>query len=364
MFGQAMRPRFIIMCGGDRGSAGCGSAHKWIGSIGLAAGLALTADATAATRDAPRAKPDSIDISYVEPQSPNNRAVYQLLKERQALEKLRDLLRPLRLPHRLLLQTRDCEGISNAWSDEESVTVCYEYINDVWKNAPDKTTPGGVAPIDALIGPFLDVFLHETGHAVFAILKIPLFGREEDAADQFSTYILLRFDKEEARRLILGSAYQYKGDLSSPTVTTTQQKFADEHGLPAQRFYNLLCMAYGADPKLFADVVKKEFLPEDRAVGCEREYTQVAHAFDSLIGPHIDKKRAQALHKRWLPPVDSPPPRRPGSSQLPFDARARMASAEGRAGQPAPRSQRKPTIPMRGERRRDPRTTTAIGHER
>ena len=103
-------------------------------------------------------------------------------------------------------------------------------------------------------------------------LKIPLFGREEDAADQFSTYLMLRFDKEEARRLILGSAYQYKGDLSSPTVTIKQQKFADEHGTPAQRFFNLLCTAYGSDPKLFADVVEKGFLPEDRAVGCEREY--------------------------------------------------------------------------------------------
>jgi Putative metallopeptidase len=280
---------------------------------GIAAGLALSAaDAGAARRDsaAPRPKPESIDISYVEPKLPNNRPVYELLKQRQALEKLRELLAPLRLPHRLLLQTRDCEGISNAWSNEESVTVCYEYIDELWKNAPETTTPAGVAPIDALIGPFLDVFLHETGHAVFGILKIPLFGREEDAADQFSTYILLRFEKDEARRLILGSAYQYKGDLSSPSVTMTQQKFADEHGTPAQRFYNLLCMAYGADPKLFADVVQKGFLPEDRAIGCEREYQQVSHAFDTLIGPHIDRRLARKLHKRWLPPVTQPKPSR------------------------------------------------------
>ena len=279
---------------------------------GIAAALALVAaDAAAATR---QAKPDSIDISYVEPKAPNNRPVYQLIKERQALEKLRDILRPLRLPHRLLLQTRDCDGISNAWSDEESVTVCYEYLDEIWKNAPDKTTPAGVAPIDAVIGPLVDVFLHETGHAVFAILEIPLFGREEDAADQFSTYIMLRFKKEEARRLVLGSAYQYKGDLSSPTVSIAQRNFADEHGTPAQRFYNVLCMAYGADPKLFADVVKKEFLPEERAVGCDREYAQVARAFNTLIGPHIDKTLARKLHKRWLPPVTAPKPRR-GSEQ-------------------------------------------------
>ena len=102
---------------------------------------------------------------------------------------------------------------------------------------------------------------------MFDILQVPRLGREEDAADQFSTYLMLRFEKADARRLILGSAYQYKGDLAAPTVTMARQKFADEHGTPVQRFYNLLCMAYGADPKLFADVVTKDFLPKDRAEG-------------------------------------------------------------------------------------------------
>jgi hypothetical protein len=87
----------------------------------------------------------------------------------------------------------------------------------------------------------------------------------------------------------------------------TQQGFADEHGTPAQRFYNLLCTAYGFDPKLFSDVVKKEFLPEDRVVVCEREYAQLSHAFDTLIGPYIDQKLARTLHKRWLPPVTATP---------------------------------------------------------
>jgi hypothetical protein len=254
-----------------------------------------------------RLEPNRIDIAYVEPKSAANQPVYKLLKEHQVLEKLRELLSPLRLPHRLLLQTRDCEGISNAWANEESVTVCYEYVNEIWRNAPEHETPTGIAPIDTVIGPLMDVFLHEAGHATFSSLKIPLFGREEDAADQFSTYIMLRFDKEESRRLLLGSAYQYKGDLASPTLTIKQQNFADEHGTPAQRFFNLLCTAYGSDPKLFGDVVAKGFLPEDRAVGCEREYTQLSHAFRTLVGPHIDAKLARKLHKRWLPPVTTKP---------------------------------------------------------
>jgi hypothetical protein len=287
-------------------------------TILTAAGLVLAAPADAQVRKAgaaPRAQPNRIDINYVEPKSGDHQPLYKLLKERQALEKIRDLLSPLRLPHRLLLETREC-GFPNALSNEDSVIVCYEFIEDIRKNAAETTTPAGIAPIDTLIGPLLDVFLHEAGHAVFAMLKIPLFGREEDAADQFSTYIMLKFDKEEARRLVLGSAYQYKSDLSSPTVTIKQQHFANEHGTSAQRFYNLLCTAYGADPKLFADVVEKGFLPEDRAVICKREYIQLTHAFETLIGPHIDRRLARKLHKSWLPPVTTRPKALPGADQV------------------------------------------------
>src|SRR5262245_42499132 len=120
-------------------------------ALAVAAAAAASADVAAAPR---QIKPARIGISYAEPKAPNNQPVYRLIKERQALEKLRDLLRPLRLPHRLLLQTRDCDGISNAWSDEESVTVCYEFSDDIWKNVPETTTPAGVTTIEAQNGPF------------------------------------------------------------------------------------------------------------------------------------------------------------------------------------------------------------------
>jgi hypothetical protein len=280
---------------------------KWIMATLVAGALCLATPCAEARKAAPspRAEADRVDIQYVEPKLAANQPAYKLVRDHQVLEKIRDLLRPLRLPHRVLLETRDCDGKSNAWSNEDGVTVCYEYIDEIRKNAPEKTTPGGVAPIDAVIGPLMDVFLHEAGHAVFANLKTPLFGREEDAADQFSTYIMLKLDKDEAHRLILGSAYQYKGDLLAPSVTVKQEWFADEHGTSAQRFYNLLCTAFGADPELFTDVVDKGFLPGERAISCIREHAQLEHAFETLIRPHIDPKLALKLHKRWLPPVDT-----------------------------------------------------------
>jgi hypothetical protein len=143
------------------------------------------------------------------------------------------------------------------------------------------------------------VFLHEVGHAVFDYLSVPVLGREEDAADQFAAYVLLQFAESDARRLIYGVAYSYNIDASQPS--TKKHPYADEHGLPAQRFYNVLCMAYGADSKLFADLVDKKYLPSERAEGCADEYDQVIRALNKLIGPYIDQTRAKQVRaKQWL----------------------------------------------------------------
>jgi hypothetical protein len=83
--------------------------------------------------------------------------------------------------------------------------------------------------------------------------------------------------------------------------------YSDVHGAPAQRFYNLVCLAYGADPVLFVDAVEKGYLPEGRASSCKREYNQVAFAFRELIGPHLDQQLAkQVLNKQWLPSENAP----------------------------------------------------------
>jgi hypothetical protein len=82
------------------------------------------------------------------------------------------------------------------------------------------------------------------------------------------------------------------------------------HGMPAQRFFNLLCIAYGADPTTFSYVVEEKFLPEERARDCKREYDEVAFAFNKLIGPHLDQELVQrTLQRDWLPP-ESPKPLR------------------------------------------------------
>jgi putative metallopeptidase DUF4344 len=268
------------------------------------------------TAQAAAARASRVSVSYVPPKNPAHQPIYEQLKQLRFLEKLQQFLTPFRLPRALLVKVEGCDGDANAFYEYNVITVCYEYIDQLWQTAPAETTPSGVTPVDALVGPLFDTCLHEFAHALFDLLRVPVLGREEDAADQVSAYIMLHLGKTEARRLIEGVAYAYRIEVEADSVPPTMTRFADVHGTPAQRFYNVLCIAYGADAQLFGDMVQKGYLPKERAEDCKGEYQQVADAYEKLIGPHVDRSRAKKVFdKSWLPDATTRVPGRLGSPQ-------------------------------------------------
>ncbi len=259
----------------------------------LITALAMTACATVKT--------NQVSINYVPPKNPAHQQVYELLKERQSLEKLQEFLSPFRLQWTLNISLTECDGEADAMYSDDTITICYEYIEELRKYMPAKTTPAGIEPIDTLVGPFVDTVLHEFAHALFDYLDVPVLGREEDAADQVSAYIYLQLGKAEARRLITGTVYAYMREVQD-TDPPTMEDFAGEHSTSEQRAFNLLCIAYGADPELFEDVSTWGGLPQERVDICEEEYELVSFAYQTLIGPHIDPDLAEKVFDRsWLP---------------------------------------------------------------
>jgi hypothetical protein len=260
--------------------------------------------------------PNRMQIEYVPPKNPAFQPIYDSLKQHQALEKLQQIFSPFRLPFDMTLKTTEC-GMSNAWYQRPTLTICYEYLDDVMKNTPKETTAAGITPTDAMLGQFFYVVAHEMGHAMFDALNVPLFGRPEDAADEFAAYLMLHLgSKEDTHRLISGAAYTYKNDIEGDKVTAPLKAFSDVHGAPAQRFYNLVCIAYGADPQTFSDVVEKGYLPQSRARSCHNEYGELNFAFQQMIRPHLDPQLTkEVMQKEWLPAdnttasrPDLPPP--------------------------------------------------------
>jgi len=250
---------------------------------------------------ADKLKTNQFDVEYVEPKNPAHRPIYEMLKEKHILEKFQAFLAPIKLPIRITLKVEGCDGVANATFWDDAIKVCYEYFEYIWKQTPKMATRG-LSQKDAMIGPTVDVFLHEAGHAVLEVLDIPFFGREEEVADYFATYLLLQFCKDDARRLILGASF-----ISGREAMEEQGKapelrlLADTHSLPAQRHFNRWCMAYGADPVLFADAISFGMLPQSRAKHCRYEYQTNEYAFRKLISPYIDEDlKREVMARKWF----------------------------------------------------------------
>jgi hypothetical protein len=261
--------------------------------------------------EADGAQVNRIRIEYEPPKNPKHQMLYETIKQRQVLEMLQRMLSPFRFPVELTIKTMGCDGLINSWFSYDdsipTVHMCYELLQDMMKTMPAEATPVlGIMPHDAVVGQFLFWSLHEVGHAVFHIFDVPLFGREEDAADQFAVYLMLHFGMDQAHRWVEGAAYaahEFVMDHeNNPEVHKRLEKFSSVHGLAEQRFYNGLCLAYGADTMLFADVVATGLLPTMRADNCEHEYQTFDHAFKAEIRPHIDRQMAKAvLNMTWFP---------------------------------------------------------------
>ena len=297
-----------------------GSGHPWAPAktFGAACLAFWTVAIIAATCPASAdEQPNRIRIEYAPPKSENYQSLADRLKSNRALEKMQEMFGSFRLANDLSLMTKEC-GMANAWYQRPKVTICYEYVDDIDKGVR-KETHDGITHNDAVLGQFIYVVAHEMGHALFDTLNVPLFGQPEDAADEFSTYMMLSFGKQDARRLIHGAAYGYKDYVRNPKVTVPLQAFSDAHGAPMQRFYNLLCIAYGADQETFGDLVDRGHLsetralfqghlPEGRARGCRIEFGELNFAFQHLIKPHVDQQLAKAvLQDGWLPDVLAEP---------------------------------------------------------
>ena len=256
---------------------------------------------------------DRVSIAYIPPDDVQYQEVYDLLRGHRVLEKAQEILSPLRSPEELTIKTTECKEV-NSWYKRENfkptVTICYEFLKRILESLPSENNPDGVKPADAAVGQFFWVTLHEVGHATFDILDVPIFGHEEDAADNFATYIMLQFGEGQAHRLIAGAAWAwraYLGDYKkNPVVPLRLSAFGSDHGLPQERFYNLVCLSFGADRAGFADLAN--YLPPTRAPGCAFEYRTLVRAFKKEISPHIDPEMARrVLDTNWLERLETEP---------------------------------------------------------
>ena len=164
-------------------------------------------------------------------------------------------LSPFRLPRTLKVSSR---GVTERPMPSMAMTHLRfaTSISASCRRHAAETTAAGIAPMDTVIGPVRHLPARIRACLVRHARRAGARA-EEDAADQVAADINLQFCKAEARQLIMGIAYAYASEAERAGAPPSLQQFADEHGTPAQRAYDVLCIAYGADPELFGDCERR-----------------------------------------------------------------------------------------------------------
>jgi hypothetical protein len=247
-----------------------------------------------------------IEIQYVEPSNEAFRPIREKLMQYQVLERLKQFLAPLILPNKVVMKVDECGPTPQYPKPSVPVVVCYEYIKMIEERAPGsgKETSKGVSRDDVIIGTFVMAALHETARAVFSELKIPIWGREEDAADKLAAFVMVEMGGDIALRSIKGTASFFR---ANPNWSGSDFDYSEVASPEKQRYYNYLCIAYGSDPDTFKQFARNTLLTTRRAQRCSGEYIQVKSAFEAtILNGHVDQALLQKVQSvtTWLPPTE------------------------------------------------------------
>ena len=138
---------------------------------------------------------------------------------------------------------------------------------------------------DFIAANMIAIYYHEFGHALIDIMKLPIFGQEEDAADVLSAVLIHDFFAEEtAQRIAYATAFGQLGERDIVSAAKDNVAYWDVHGPDLQRYFTFVCLIYGANPEAREKLADELQLPKPRRETCEDEYALAKNSW----GPVID----------------------------------------------------------------------------
>ena len=147
----------------------------------------------------------------------------------------------------------------------------------------------------------IETMYHELGHALIDILDLPVFGPEEFAADVFSVILMNRLhDEDGAIRLAYDAAGAYSEDAERAARRGEENAEWDVHGTNLQRYYNLVCLFYGAKPEERADLAEELGLPDQRAHTCPDEFELADRSWGGVLDELATEAPGNSIKMDWM----------------------------------------------------------------
>lgn len=140
-----------------------------------------------------------------------------------------------------------------------------------------------------MLGASSFIMFHEAGHLLIDQLKLPVLGREEDAADTIAAIVMLNQEGDDESRGIeyldasvtswfLFGESEY-GEISDDSM-------ADEHSLHRQRAFFNVCMMHGSGQTHLENYAEQHRLPAERQEKCVSEYEKALMSVSMVLAPH------------------------------------------------------------------------------
>jgi hypothetical protein len=137
---------------------------------------------------------------------------------------------------------------------------------------------------DYFVGNLLFIFYHELGHGLIDKLELPVLGREEDAADQLATLMLMDAGTDAVGgEPVLTAALGWLDSWKRRNGEADNSDYFDEHSLDYQRYANIVCLVYGSDPDNYGHLVEDWDLPADRSERCAGDFSSAVSSWDSVM---------------------------------------------------------------------------------
>ena len=205
----------------------------------------------------------------------SEQAVYRIVGE---------LRKQIAIPFELNVVFKEC-GTPDSYYDEDShkIIISYELI-EAYSELFSRTLKARTASDEATKGAVISMFLHEVGHALIHRWDLAITGREEDAADQFSTLMLIN-GLPGGEEMALNGAQSFK--TLAILEKDLEKDYSDAHSLDEQRYYDTICLVYGHRPQQYEYLIRNGSLPAERAFECEDQYARVNKSWQTLLAPHL-----------------------------------------------------------------------------
>ena len=142
-----------------------------------------------------------------------------------------------------------------------------------------------IARVEFVAGNTLVLLLHELGHVLISEMRLPVLGREEDAADTYAALRMLMIGTSFSQHELAQAAHGWFLYDRRDQETGEKPLYYDEHNLSQQRAYQILCLMVGSDPDKFKSLADQMKMPESRQLTCKRDFTKTQQGWEAVLKP-------------------------------------------------------------------------------